>query len=408
MIVYVFNQPFPEDSGFGRRCQREIEALSDSEKVTVVCRQLEGQKAEESIFLNGNQVRILRFHADSEIVHRPTEYKSNGMYELKRNVDLLMNLIKTLFDVLTSEKHDQVHLYCVTSPLTVPLLGLFLAKILRIEPTLVSFHDLEPELAMHLKNLTNQNWLVKVEYFLEKIVCRSFKKILVTTEGQAEVLSKRTHVPMNKFCSIVNTTDISAKEGTLPAAWSSFVKPNSFVVTYMSTISFDYTIKGFLSFLKALSTQKDELEHLRVMVLGDGEGLKQVKDAVQEYGLENIVKCFGHVSNPQACLEHSDAAIIPWQQDIMTETMLPTKLFEYLSFGVPVIAPDFGEFHRVLTDKKTAFLTTSKLDMVSVLRQMMSDSVLRDRVGQSGKDLFISTYKPELLNAKLKEFCFSS
>jgi len=209
MIVYVFNQPFPDNSGFGRRCQREIEALSTKEFVTVVCRHQLGEPMEEEVSLAGHLVKLVRFSAKSEVVHRPENYTGNGLYEIKRNLDLLANLCKTLARVLKHYPRKEVKLYCVTSPLTVPLIVLFFAYFFRVKPSLVSFHDLEPELAMHLKNLPSNHWIVKVELFLESFVCKFFNKILVTTDSQAERLSTRTHQPLSKFCSIVNTTYVA-------------------------------------------------------------------------------------------------------------------------------------------------------------------------------------------------------
>jgi hypothetical protein len=203
MIVYCFNNYYPDNSGFGRRCQKEIDALSEVDAVKVLCRHRIGECYEEEYEYAGKKIFISRFSAHSEIVHRPDNYKGTGWYELKRNLDILVSFSSCLIKVIRSSQKP-IDLYCVTSPLTIPILGLVFAKLFSVNPKLVSFHDLEPELAMHLKRIPKSHWLVRFELFLEKIVCRAYQKILVTTQAQANVLITRTDIESKKVFSIFN------------------------------------------------------------------------------------------------------------------------------------------------------------------------------------------------------------
>lgn len=403
MIVYLFNHYFPDASGFGRRCEREILALSKIDDVIVVCRSSDNDS--KDFFFQGNhKIQLIRYSAHSEIVKRPENYTSNGFYEFKRNADINLAQAKILMKVFSENKGKKIQLYCVTSPLTVPLVAWFISLFYGVEARVVAFHDLEPELAMHMKHLRSNNWLVKFEFWLESFVCHRYKKVVVTSQGQAEELEKRTGISSRKIEFIPNTTDLlkvsrSDENVVLPP----FTK-NDFVLVYLSTMSFGYTVDGFLDFLTVLASRKAELKSFKLFVIGSGEGLALVEAFISKNSLSDIVYCLGHVKNPTAILKKADAAIIPWKQDIMTLRMLPTKLFEYLSMGIPIVAPDFGEFSKVLKNQKTALLYSSENELFDKVLQLQKDEKLRSTLGQAGEALYTLKYKPEILDQKFLAF----
>lgn len=399
MIFYIFNHYYPDASGFGRRCKREIESLSTIDDITVICRQRENELQEEEL---SKKVKIIRFSAGSEVVHRPQQYSGTGWYEIKRNLDLLIGCFITLWKSLSKIKNNQKSkVFVVTSPLTIPLFTWVIALIHRVEPTVVSFHDLEPELAMHIKHLTKNHWLVRLEKLLESFVCHRFKKIVVTTQGQAEILSSRTGISSSRFEVIPNVTDVpfSVVKNEKP-----LFSPKSIVLGYMSTLSFDYTLKGLLTILSHWKKIKEKIPSLKMIIIGGGEGLEKISTFIIEHQLEEDVLITGHVSSPANYMVQCDAAIIPWEKDEMTITMLPTKLFEFLGSGIPVIAPNFGEFRRTLLDRKNALLYDDINELIEKIQFISNDQSFRKKIAEQGKILYRSEYDPTLLKKKLLEF----
>lgn len=404
MIIYILNGYFPDSSGFGRRCQREIEALSELEEVVVICRRNKDEVEQEKYHSEAHAIEIVRYSATSEIVHRPDNYTGNGWYEIKRNLDIMIGLTKTIIKTIRTHKKENIHLYAVTSPLTVPLLTLMIAKLFRVEATLVSFHDLEPELAMHLKNIPPNHWIVRIELFLEWLVCKSYKKILVTTEGQAEQLVARTRVSRSKILAIPNSTDITQLLDKTQSVLQSPFSKGDFVLMYMSTLSFGYTTDGFIHFLAHFKKVQSAFPTLKMGVIGGGEGLAIIEKYIEKNNLQDLVHCFGFVKNPAPLLQLADSAIIPWEEDIMTKTMLPTKLFEYLSLGIPVIAPNFGEFERVLQHKKTALLYNSLDEAFDAIQTLIADRNVRKTLGLQGEKLYNQHFTSKKLAQDLLSF----
>ena len=402
MIIYVFNHEFPDSSGFAKRCQREIETLSKVDEIIVICRKNSTTLDTSELPTSKHTTLIKRFGAQSKVVHRPENYKPNGLYEIRRNLDILLGLSLTLISVIRNNSQKKIQIVSVTSPLTVPTLCFFIAKLFRVDAALVSFHDLEPEMAMHMKHLKKNDWLMKVEFMLENLVCRGYRKILVTSVTQATVISQRNGLNKNKVCVIPNTTNASNLL-TTSRSKDPFLK-SGFIVSYMSSLSFDYTVEGLMDFLKEMSKQLNTLQGVKIAVIGGGEALQSLKSLVSEIHLEGNVKIFGKVENPFSILNASNAAIIPWKKNVMTENILPTKLLEYLQVGLPVVVPKFGEFERLLVDKKTALFYNSVTESVSQLRLLITDTSLRRNIGISGKKLYHSSFEPDTLNKEFLTF----
>jgi len=283
MIVYLFNHYFPDNSGFGRRCEREILALSEVDDVTVICRKNEHDLEHEK-FQESSKTSILRYSANSEVVHRPENYKSNGFYEIKRNLEINLAQIKLLRKVFSENKNKTVNLYVVNSPLTVPFVAFFVAKFSGVQTKAVAFHDLEPELAMHMKKLDESNWLVKLTFWLEKFVCHNYQKIIVTSQGQADELIKRTGISQEKIMAIPNSTDIFSNKAEAQKGKVDSIKfkDSDFLVMYMSTLSFGYTVEGLMSFLSSIKKSHRKIDHLKFVIIGAGDALPLLEEFIQK------------------------------------------------------------------------------------------------------------------------------
>jgi glycosyltransferase involved in cell wall biosynthesis len=69
--------------------------------------------------------------------------------------------------------------------------------------------------------------------------------------------------------------------------------------------------------------------------------LEQVMDKVRSLGLESNVRYSGakKLEDLAREIEHCDVGIIPNQRNTFTDINTPTRIFEYLALGKPVIAP---------------------------------------------------------------------
>lgn len=398
MIIYLFNNFFPDNSGFGKRCQKEIEILSKDNDILVICRKRNTVEENKFFKTKYKQINVIRYNAKSLIIERTDGFYKSGFYEIKRNYDLLFNLSKTLSSVLwKNKKNRKIKLYTIVSPLTVPLIALIFAKLFRISPEVIEFHDLEPELAMHIKSLKKNSIVVKIEFLLEKMMCRSYKKIIVTNNSQANKIIKRTKIEKQKIWVIPNSIQINESKKNIKDLRQKYgFSKNDFIIGYVSNFSYDYTIEGMMKLLLLIVKQKEKLKTLKFILIGDGDGLLKIKKLVNDYNLDNYIVFTGRVENVPELISIFDVCLIPWVKDNLSQTILPTKLFEYMAAKKAIIAPNFGEFKNVLKYNNESLLFNNTDELLKYLLKLQKDTTLRYKLSKNVYSKYIKYYRPEI------------
>lgn len=401
MILFIFNNYFLDNSGFSKRSENELEILSKYVELKVLCRR---NKNSTKIYKTTSRaLDILLYDIASPVMER-TDNKVyiSGLYEIKRNVDLFIGISRSLISVLNQNKNTK--LYTVVSPLTVPLITYSWAKFFNASLEVLEFHDLEPELAKDIKKLSDKSFILRVEYFLEKFLCKRYKKIIVSSESQKERLLSRIDIPQDKIFVFPNfvkeekvSTDKSKKDHY-------DLGKNNFTLTYTGNLSYDYTIKGVIELIEQIPTIIKKIPNLKLVIAGDGDGKKYLEKAVLAFDVSKHVLFTGRIQDVQNLLKKSDVAIVPWIKDSMTETILPTKLLEYMLLKKAIIAPDFGEFKRIIQNGKNGLLYKDKRDLVKHLLFLAHNKAKRDQMGEMAYNSYKVLFNQRKLNADYKHF----
>lgn len=146
---------------------------------------------------------------------------------------------------------------------------------------------------------------------------------------------------------------------------------NAFVFGFVGTFSQWHGIAVLAAMIPLILKQKPQAHFL---LIGDGDLLPFLKQEVQEFIDQKKVTCTGLVLSQQAkdYLAACDAFLSPTQPNADGTPFFgsPTKLFEYLSMGKPVIASDLDQVAEVvfpalhLEDLKQALLIDKQVGIV--------------------------------------------
>jgi len=136
----------------------------------------------------------------------------------------------------------------------------------------------------------------------------------------------------------------------------------------------------------------------RLLMIGDGVTMPEVRSAIERYGIREQVVLTGLVPQTQgpAHLAACDVLASPHvpNPDGTPFFGSPTKLFEYMAMGTGIVASDLDQIGEILEHGRTAWMVEpgSAQGLADGLEVLMSDRQLRERLGAAARAEVISRY----------------
>ena len=313
MVVFSY---YPADP----RVRREAEALIDEGiSVDVICLRNEGESARTEV----NGVTVHRVP-----LRRKRKNKIRYLWEYM--VFFLMAFFKV--SILHVKKHFRiVHVH------NMPDFLAFTALFPRITGTkvILDLHDPMPEVYMTKYDLPISHPIIRVLLLFEKMSI-SFSNLVLTPNKAFRDLFISRSCPEHKIHVVMN----SPQEAIFHSVenFSPHVSQQGFTIMYHGTIVERHGLDIALDAMEQLS---ETIPGLKFHVYGDGDFVERFLELAEQKKMNEIVQYFGQVPLEQIsqAITSIDVGIIPNKKTPFTEINLPTRIFEYLSIGKPVIVP---------------------------------------------------------------------
>jgi len=314
MVVY---STYPADP----RVRREAEALAaEGASVDVVCLRDEGERGVEEI----RGVRAIRLPV--------ARSRGGGLrYAWEWGLFTVISLAVVTWLHLVRRYHV-VHVhnmpdFLVASALFPRFSGARLV---------LDLHDPTPEVFMTKYGLDKEHILTRAMIELERWSIRLAHMVLTPNEAFRRLFILRG-CPEGKIAIVMNSPQESVFKARARGADIARGRPGH-VLMYHGTIVERH---GLGRALEAVARLRDEIPGVKFRVFGDGDWADEFAHRVRKLGLEDHVRYHGRVSLEQIAGEipEADAGVVPNERTPFTELNLPTRIFEYLSMGVPVVAP---------------------------------------------------------------------
>jgi glycosyltransferase involved in cell wall biosynthesis len=322
--VVVFSH-YPSDP----RPRRAAEALAQQGmSVDVICLKMAADEARRETF---NGVNVLRL---------PMRHRRGGKlnYVLQYAAFLLAAFTLLTYRCLSRGYH-LVHVHnmpdvLVFSALFPKLLG---AKVI------LDLHDPMPELMTTIFGMAEDSravrWLKRFEKW-----STSFADAVITVNLACKRIFTARSCPANKLRVVMNAPDdglFQYREVT-PTVPTKRDPHQPFVLMYHGSLVERH---GLDLAVQAVEMMKERIPNMELRVYGRStEFLQQVMKQVAERGLESRVRYLGAIPLEQivSAIDQCDVGVIPNRRSLFTEINTPTRIFEYLARGKPVIAPMAG------------------------------------------------------------------
>lgn len=187
------------------------------------------------------------------------------------------------------------------------------------------------------------------------------------------------------------------------------LSPRSRYLLYLGSL---YDFNGPDVLVRATRAAAQSHPNLQLLLVGPGpeEGRQRLLDLAREEGVGDRVQILGGLSDAQVfgLLREVDVLALPYLEHPRNRFNFPTKLFEYLWAGRPVIASRLGEMEQVLGDGKALLVPPGDVQAwASAIDSVLSDEGLRESlVAQSGAT-YSNQFAPDIVRRQVNDFLVS-
>lgn len=232
-------------------------------------------------------------------------------------------------------------------PLFVGLAG-WAAALLRGARFLFDVRDIWPKVAVAMGELTNPA-MIRVAEAIEKFIYESADGVTAVTESFCEHVTSVVG-PKTPTCRVMNGTvpeTFDSPEARADKREKLGVGGDTFVVTYAGNIGL---AQGLPHIMDAAASLKEE-SRVEFVLLGSGPVEDELKARKQDLNLNNV-QFLDRVPLPEASahMAAADALLVPLGCNPIYQQFIPSKLFDSMAAGRPVLLSVDGEARAILDE----------------------------------------------------------
>jgi len=286
---------------------------------------------------------------------------------------------------------DTPDVVIATSPqLLVGLAGWWISQLKRV-PFVLEIRDLWPESLAAVGVGKSSSLMHRLLAKLVGFLYRKADHVVVVTPGFRKHLIQSWQVPPQKISTVLNGVETNlfspnSGDSNLRAALSGEAK---FVVSYIGTVGLAHGLETVVKAAERLQTAAPEVLFL---VVGDGAERTRIVSAAREKNLSNI-----HFI-PQQLREKiplyicaSDACLVLLKKSEVFETVIPTKMLEFMSCGRPVIVGVDGQARSIVeTSQSGVYVPAENPDaLCDAVLHLSQRPALRQAMGRNGREYIV-------------------
>lgn len=389
-IGMILDKPFPPDP----RVENEALTLIDSGfDVFLFCISYQKEKAKETY--KGIQVRR---YSSGRI-----EYKLSALaYTLPF---YRMSLSKKIRNFIDLNQIDVLHIHDMVAGDA----ALYANKGFNL-PVVLDLHENRPQIMKYYPHLNKfpgkllispNRWARKEGELVKKVT----KTIVVTNESKMELI-QRLGISDERIVVVPNTVKKSFFQDY--KLNDSIVKKykDAYVILYLGDTGLR---RGLLSVVEAVANivNGEHLEKkLKLVIVGSNSSDHILKNKVKELGIQDIVDFEGwqEPTSFQSYLKMANIGVSPLHRNPHHDTTYANKLFQYMSFAVPVLASDAKAQKHLIEESNSGLIHKEKdvKDIETKILRLYNDDEFACELGRNGKRFIEDKFSWEMVSSELK------
>ncbi|MDP3352734.1 MAG: glycosyltransferase family 4 protein [Flavobacteriaceae bacterium] len=369
-IGMILDKTFPPDP----RVENEAIALTQNgHEVFLFCLTYKDQLFEE----NYKRIYVKRYQSNQLI------YKLSALsytfpfyrYLLQKKVE---HFIK-LNDI------EALHIHDITIAATT-----FKANSTKNLPVVLDLHDNLPEIMKlypHLQKFPGKQlifpkqWKRREEEFIKKAT-----KVITVSQEFIEEVESRLSLKKGKMVLVPNTVrEAFYKEATIDDSILDQYK-NDFVILYLGDTGLR---RGLPTVIDAMPKLRTQIPNIKLVIVGINTTDSILKEQVKLLNIDDIVDFQGwqNVKLFPSYIKASTVCISPLDRNIQHDVAYANKLFQYMSFGKPVLVSNATAQKNLIerTQSGLVHLEKDADDFADKVFQLYQNKELAEQLGKNGK-----------------------
>lgn len=369
----------------------------------------------------GNEVHVVTCFPNHPTGIIPEKYKGmKYMYELMDGIHVHRNyvyatsnkgFIKKTFGhisfmfssvLISMKKIKNPDVIITSSPTFFSMFSGYWYSLRKKAPFVLEIRDLWPAAMIELgvmKKGTITNILEKMELFFYR---KSKRLIMVTKSFKDNVVNRG--IDGDKVYVITNgvNQDLFYPRGKDESIIEKYELQNKFVISYVGAHGISQNLSTVLKVAKALNEDKE----IQFLFIGEGAEKDKLKKIAIEQKINNIMFID---SQPKEMIPKlyntSDICLIPLKNIELFKTFIPSKMFEIMACGVPIVASVEGESADILNESKSALVVhpDNAEEIKEAILKLKDDKDLYKQMKENGPSFVEKNYSRKNLAEKYIE-----
>jgi len=281
-----------------------------------------------------------------------------------------------------------------TSPqLLVGLAGWGIARSHRM-PFILEIRDLWPESLAAVTAATCDSLLYRTLRSIAGFLYRACDHIVVVTPAFQERLVENWTVPREKISVVPNgvDTDLFNPHKDPAAIRRALQTEGKFVVAYIGTMGM---AQGLETVIDAASRLHHSMPDVLFLFVGEGAEKEKIVSLTRGRALNNVrFVDQQRRENIPACISASDACLVPLRKSELFNTVLPTKMLEFMACARPVILGVDGLARSIIQEANAGMVVEPEnpRDLAEAITRLAADPKLGAALGRNGRNYVLQNF----------------
>lgn len=334
MKILLFTQYYPPDIGAQAfRMEALVSALLKRDhKVSVIT-------AEPHRYDLKEKIQFKKYEKDSKLeIYRVRGGKNNDTF-WRRPVNYFIFMVNSLIYSLkltpTGRGYDLIF---ATSPPITSAVTAFICAFLKKKDFILEVRDLWPDTLVDLKVFRNK-FIISFLKYIEKVLYREAKLIVVVSEAfKTKIIDKG--VSEDKIVTFSNGLDRGfVLDNVTVERKNAFreeynIPKDKTIISYVGNVGISQNLEIIIG-----AAEKNEDNNILFLVVGEGLEKRRLLRLVKEKHLDNKILFLDALPRDKIknIYQLSDILFLQLKDLIIFNRTIPSKIFEYLGSGLPII-----------------------------------------------------------------------